>query len=478
MSIRNTFKAASYLTVGLVLVRAFNFVQYALLARVLARQSVGDYAFSYSLALMLAGFSALGIAAAVIRQSAREAAREPELILTGIPLRLLTALLAMGVGLAIALILPWRAELRYTALLFSVTSVAISLARLNEHVLLLHGRARAATLCQVVMGAGQFGLVAAVLLTGGGVVAASACVMLAQVGLWLSTSHLVLQRLARPRPKPTWAACREILAIGWPVGLHGILNALYSGLDVMMLSGFRGNVEVAVYATALRLVNILVVLQQPANKALLPFLSREHKKDPDSLRKAHTTSIKLFTAVGLPGCVLGTLLLPLLIPAVYGAGYWESVLPAQVYIWSVPVRYITGLTVFALLAAGRQRVLPAGILAAALVKWGMNLVFIPRYGYLGSVVATTAGHVTMFFVFIYLSVRYVHRVRWMTAVAKPVLATAAMTAVALLLRGTGLAAQAGCAAMAYVAVLWMLRPFDAEEVRMFRKALGLKRRAP
>ena len=478
MSIRRTFKAASYLTVGLLVARAFNFIQYAILANVLSQQALGDYAFSYTLSMLLASFSAMGIAAAVIREGAREGTREAEFILTGIPTRLVVSLIAMAVGVSMALMLPWRTELRYAVSLFAVTSVAISLAQLNEHILILHDRAGVATVCQVVMGAAQLALVGLVLLLGGGVIAASACVMVARVGLWLATHRLVLQRMPRPRPKPTWATCRRILAIGWPVGLHGILTSLYSRLDIVMLSGFKGNVEVAIYSTAMALINMAAMMQQPVNKALLPFLTREHKKDPESLLKAHETSVKMFAVVGLPGCVLGMLLLPIAIPMVYGSRYWASGLPAQVLVWTLPVRYISLFTVFVMLVGGAQRLSPIGVAAGAIMNWTLNLIFIPQYGYLGAAVAGAASHLTTFFVLMYLSERFLHRARWVRALAKPMIAAALMMVAAAALSAAGPVPQAAGSLLVFVVVFFALRPFSREEVRMFRKALGLKPRTP
>ena len=83
-----------------------------------------------------------------------------------------------------------------------------------------------------------------------------------------------------------------------------------------------------------------------------------------------------------------------------------------------------------------------------------------------------------FFVFIYLTRNYVHKLEWVRAMWKPVVSTAAMVGVTVLLAPLGLIIQLLGAAFVFAPLFLLLRPFDAEEVRMFRKALGLKHPTP
>jgi len=477
MGIRSTFRAASYLTLGLLLARTSSFFQFVVLARALPRQELGDYALCYAMAWLLAAFSAMGVGSAVTREAARNAEHAGELVLAGLPIRLAASLVTMCIGIAIALTSSWRSELRYIAIIFSVTSVPMSLTQLNEQLLVLQGRARTATVCQAISSAIEFTAVTVVVLAGFGVVAAALSVMAARSGLGLVTTHLVVRRIPRPRPRVRGPTCLRILAIGWPVGLSVVLSAVYSRFDTVILSAFKGGVEVAIYATAASLVTIATMVQLPMVRALFPFLTREHAKDPATLLKAHATLIKILAAIGLPVSVLGALLIPVLIPAIYGAAYWRAAECAQVLIWTVPVLYINGLTGLILLIGGAQKFLPLGVAAGAAASCILNVLFIPGYGYLGAAVAAAASRCIAFAVLMYLSCKYVHRMQFTKAVAKPAVATVAMALSVALLQGFGLAVAAVGASVVFLAAFWALRPFTREEISMFRKALGLKRPA-
>jgi len=454
MGIRSTFRAASCLTLGLILARICGFFQLVILAHSLSKQGLGDYALCFALAMLLASFSALGIAAAVVRESAKDSKQGSKFVLAGFPTRLTASLVAMCIGIGMAIGLPWRSELRYTAIIFSVTSVAISLAQLNEHLLILQERAAAATLCQVISRVVELALIAAVILSGFGVVAVSLCVMGARVGLCVVTARLVIRRIPAPRR------------------LFVVLSSIYYRLDTVMLSALKGNVEVATYAIAISLVKIAAMFHNPLNKALFPFLTREHAKDPTTLVKAHNTSIKVLTAISLPGAVLGTVLAPVLIPAVYGAGYWGAAGGTQVLVWSLPVLYISMFTMTVLLVGGQQKLLPLSVLAGATANCILNWLFIPGYGYLGAAVATTAARFVTFSVLMYLCCKGVHKVQLVKAAGKPLLATAAMVASLPILCQFGLAVEAVGASSVFLAAFFALRPFTREETNMFRKALG------
>ncbi len=477
MGVRTAFQQLSYFTSSLIVARALGFVQLVILARCLSRRELGEYAICFTLAVMLRAFSALGIAAATVRESARTSDRATDFILAGIPLRAVVSLVAMCVGFGIVALLPWRPELRRAGILFSIISVPLALTNLNEYLLAFQERAKIAATCLIVTTAVRVVLVSAAVLLGLRVFAVGVCILLTTTALWVATSYFILKEIRRPWPRPSLATCLRILAVGWPIGLVVILSVFYHRLDVVMVSGFSGNAEVALYSAAFSLLNILAVLQQPINKAALPFLTNEHARDPSSLAGAHHTAVKVFACIGFPLAVLGVLLSPVALDLIYGAKYWASILIAQVLIVSLPFRYMWYFTHTVFTASGKQNFNPIPMATGAVVNWGLNLVFIPRYGALGAAVAVVASFGAMLCVAAYLTEKCLHRMSWLDALWKPLAATAVMVGGVMLFQDYGEIVQTAVALVSGGGTLLLLRPFTRNEINLFRKALGLKRPA-
>lgn len=472
MNIKTAFRATSYLTVGLLVSRGFRFVQFVIVARFLPKHYVGDYALCYTLAALLVTFSSLGIAVAVTKESARPGGKTAQYMLSGLVTRLGFSVIAALVGVTIALVLPWRAELRQTAILFALTSVPLSVQLLNERLLIIQQRTLLAVLCESGAAILQVALVAGVIIFGYGLIAVAACVLLVQLFLAASTGIIALRQLPRPWPRPRAATCRRILIVGWPIAVYVALMVLYTRADILILSSCKGSLQVATYASALTVVKLGTLLMQPLKKALLPFLAREHGKNPNSLLKVHNTALKVLTAISLPGCFLVTVLSPAVIPALYGPGYAEAVACLQVLVWLLPPYVILAFSTTVLLVADKERLTPVPLFVAVPFSIVMNLIYVPLYGWLGAAVVAVASNLVACVVTIYLSVTFVHRLSLMVQLAKPLVASGAMVAVAVALSAHVLPVQVGIACLIYVVVFFLLRPLKQEEGRILRKLTG------
>jgi len=144
---------------------------------------------------------------------------------------------------------------------------------------------------------------------------------------------------------------------------------------------------------------------------------------------------------------------------------------------SLPFRYMWYFTHTVFTASGKQNFNPIPMATGAVVNWGLNLVFIPRYGALGAAVAVVASFGAMLCVAAYLTEKCLHRMSWLDALWKPLAATAVMVGGVMLFQDYGEIVQTAVALVSGGGTLLLLRPFTRKEISMFRKALGLKRPA-
>jgi O-antigen/teichoic acid export membrane protein len=139
----------------------------------------------------------------------------------------------------------------------------------------------------------RVGLSTALVLLGYGVVSLAVVILVLRVaasGVFL----IVLRRkqvTLRLRPDP--ALCREFFRHMSVLGAIPIVNAVYTRLDIFLLSGLRGVAEVGVYSAAMRLVDVIRILPMAYTRAIYPLMARLHTGDSADRRR----TLRVATAI-------------------------------------------------------------------------------------------------------------------------------------------------------------------------------------
>jgi O-antigen/teichoic acid export membrane protein len=181
-----------------------------------------------------------------------------------------------------------------------------------------------------------------------------------------------------------------------PLALSGVFILFYSRLDVVLLRVMgRPYDEIGWYAAAARMVDGLGVLPGLMAAGLLPVLAGLAGREPQALARLYGQGLKLALLLGLPAGAGLWLVRGPLVELIFGAQYAPT---ARALAWLAPTLcliFVNYLQMMALTALGRQSL---GALATALslaVNLGLNLWWIPIWGYQGSAAATLATEATL-----------------------------------------------------------------------------------
>jgi peptidoglycan biosynthesis protein MviN/MurJ (putative lipid II flippase) len=101
----------------------------------------------------------------------------------------------------------------------------------------------------------------------------------------------------------------------------------------------------------------------------------------------------------------------------------------------------------------------------------LNLLWIPDHGYQGAALATLLTEFCYFALTAGSLQRSGHRLPWLALVARPLLATAAFTAVLWATRSFGLIPSSVAASLVFAAAAWTLRLWGPDELRTLRELL-------
>lgn len=205
---------------------------------------------------------------------------------------------------------------------------------------------------------------------------------------------ICVRTLGIPNLELEYHFLRYILKEALPFGLIGIFAMMLHWIDVVMLSLMQGDVAVGWYQSAYRFFFSLLCI--PAVVTTKVFSAVPEGSSQKSIVAACEKSFRYVTMVALPVAVGITLLADRLIIVFFGSEYRPAVAAAQIVIW-VAVAIFMGVPFSHLLKMDNRYRIVASILGiSAALNIFLNLLFIPRFSYLGASWATVISQFLIF----------------------------------------------------------------------------------
>ncbi|MHC5212085.1 MAG: oligosaccharide flippase family protein [Planctomycetota bacterium] len=360
-----------------------------ILPRRLSAAEFGIFVFYLTLYQLLHTMLDFGAGTIVIREASRDRARAGQLIgmLIGLKGRLALA--------AALLLLP-------VALWFDGLTPRAALLGLAALHLLCHAPAGAAAIFHVDMAFGRAILAGAsgqtawllgtVVLVFAGVTEPALYLLVFGLGSLVqgAASYVWARRRVQVRFDATREERRRLWSESWPAGVSLTMAAVYYHIDAVMLRPMVGEVAVAHYGAAYRLMGFVLMVPVLFSQVVFPVFSRLWGAGPAALRPVfeNTAAFLLGLGVLVPPVVwlVRHDVMALIFPPEYAAG------GQSLGILSLAIVLVFGAYphVLALLAAGEQRLMMRLSITGAALNVGLNLVLIPRLGISGAAWATVA----------------------------------------------------------------------------------------
>ncbi len=272
-----------------------------------------------------------------------------------------------------------------------------------------------------------------------------------------------------------WSFWKPTIKEALPFGLSLIFVTVYFWVDTVMLSLMKGSDMVGWYNAAYRLIFGLMLIPSVFVAAIFPVISRHYKTAKALLKIEYEIVFRYLFAAALFIFAFGLLFAKEIITVIYGVAYLPSVIALQVLIWVIPIIFLTFLFGNFLAAVDHQKVVTMVAGANAGLNVILNLLLIPKYGYVGASVATvlteTLGLILMG---MYIS-RHFLEISVIRDVIKP-LCCIALTSVALfLMRQWAHWVVAGLIGLlAYMFLLFVFQVMSGSDLKLVkREILGL-----
>ena len=235
----------------------------------------------------------------------------------------------------------------------------------------------------------------------------------------------------------------------------------------------RGDVEVAIYSVAYNLALAILFIPAVYTNAIYPVMSRYFKTSKENLVFIYNRSFKYLYMIGLPISAGVYMLADRIIVFFYGKTYIGSVIALQIIAWFLFIKFLNYLMGYVLSSVDQQNSRMAGQGLTAAFNVALNLILIPKFGYVGAAVSTFFTEIFLFILYYWYVSKSLHSYNFLPILIRPIIAVSAMAAFIFYFRMVlGLALLIASSAALYFAVIFMLRSFDSKDYEIFRKILG------
>ncbi|MBI4067596.1 oligosaccharide flippase family protein [Candidatus Gottesmanbacteria bacterium] len=203
-----------------------------------------------------------------------------------------------------------------------------------------------------------------------------------------------------------------------PLGIIFLFNLIYFRVDALILSLFRTTEEVGIYGLAYKIFETPLVLPIFLMNAVYPIMlsskfkvSRQsgihdvaisHSSKASSGQSSNLRIVRksffVLSFLSFIFIILFFFLSPLL--SYIKPEFEQSILPLRILSLSFPFFFLTPVFMWFLIACGKQKLLAIVYGASLALNILLNLVFIPKYGYIASAVITGIGEGVLFIILI------------------------------------------------------------------------------
>ncbi|MGH7904431.1 MAG: flippase [Candidatus Dormibacteraceae bacterium] len=258
------------------------------------------------------------------------------------------------------------------------------------------------------------------------------------------------------------------LRIGLPFAIGILLTNLYFKADVPILQHFRPFREVGWYQFAYKPFEALQFVPLAVQSVVYPVIAVYHRVSPSQVQAAYERFFKVLALLGLP-LTAGTFVL------VHPVGRLFRLFPQsepalRILAFGIVFLFVNSAFTATLYAIDRQDLFAWTTGIAVAVNVGLNVILIPRLGYLAAAATTVVTEASFSIAGCWFVGRR-HPLPWFRLSWRLLLAATIMAVAVYPLRHHAIYLSAPFGAVVYAIAVWALRAVRPEEVELFRRGL-------
>lgn len=458
--------------IGEITSRLLMLLLYIYAARKLGNTGFGKYSFAYSFCALFMIFIDLGLNTLLVRDIAKQREKTANYVSNITMIKLGASLFVFLLITLIVNILGYPPDMKILIQLMAVMTAGVGFLDFIGSVFCAWEKMNYESWIKIFnkVLVSFFGI--GLLYLGYGLIAFSGAVAASYVISAVLGIYLVQKIITRIKFTFDLKFWYNLVKTAFPLGLANVFILIYLRADVVML-GFLGapEGEVGWYSASRKIIESLESLPYLITWGMLPIISDMYGRDREVFARINEKVFKFMMIICMP-VVFGLFVLSDKITLfIYGEGFIESSISLKILIWAVIFLFSNYIFTNMLVVIEKQRYIAASTFLTVIVNLGMNILLIPRLGYIGATIALLFTQVAAVVLMLYFLNGLVD-IKFVASAWKPFLAGLAMGVFLYLLRDMNLFILAAGGAVIYVFSIYLLKTFTENDYVIIRKLLG------
>jgi len=199
----------------------------------------------------------------------------------------------------------------------------------------------------------------------------------------------------------------DVMSASWPFGLAGIFYLIYFQCDIILVKYLVDETAAGIYNVAFVVMAAVYLFPSVVfQKFLLPKLHRLAHHDTDKLYQMYRFGNAIMLAAGLTAMVLLWLIVPILLPWLFGEEYRGAISLLMILAVAAPFKFLASSAGAILTTRDFVHVKVRIMGGAAVLNVIMNLLLIPQFGAAGAAVTTVFTEFMLSIIFYYKLMEY------------------------------------------------------------------------
>jgi O-antigen/teichoic acid export membrane protein len=420
---------------GEIIGKLGSLVLLAVMARELGDERLGIFVFALAWAEVAMTPVGLGIDRYLLRQVAEDRSRLDSYFWNALRLKLYRGIPVTAASIVLVYALDYGRDTELTVSIITVGLLLDTMARTMQNVFnaFERGELVASPIVAQRLVAAAVGV--ALVLAGFGVVEVAIAFSLGALVRLLLSLALLRRRLVWPAMVAPEDVRREIRRHSLTFTTQDLFGLVLARADVLLLAALATDAVVGQYGAAYRLFEATTFIEVALVGAFIAMYAYLGPDTDPSLPDVFQRSIKLCLALLVPiGVTLGLLADPLC-RAFFGDEFAAAAAPLRLLAPVVVLFGVMALSAALVLSRSRPRRMVYTVAIAAVVNIGLNLALIPPLDEIGAALAMLLSLIVYVAIALTLARIEVGPINWVSMLAAPGIAAAAMAVPVLLLSG-------------------------------------------
>lgn len=438
------------------------------LARYLGVENFGTYNFILTYLMFFVSFSGFGLDSIIIRDIARNSSITNNIMSNALFIRLITSLIAILFAIVSVHFLNYSEDTLFYVTIMSSILLFQGLSYLNESLFQSILMMEYTTMI-ILISKSIFTCLVLLIIFNHGTLLQIFLAYIFSEAIRTILGFIISKKFVSINLKIDLNMCKYLLKEALPFMGTYMFYIIYYRIDVLMLSELKGDVSVGIYSAAYKLTDPLLFLAGAFSSVLMPIMSKQYIEKKDMLKNTYLIGTRYIFTLMLPITAGVFILAKRIIILIYGFEFVDSTVALQILAATIIFNSINSIQSPLLASINKQKLTTLTVGITALLNILLNLVFIPKYSYIGACATTLISVMTLYFIQFYFVRKNLSLPLLNKDFIKPIISSMAMVLIILALPELNVFYSIILGAIVYTVTIVMIKGFTVNDLELLKR---------